>query len=99
MAIWVFRGKRKTSLTVNPSKFTEKEEISEKRPKLNHTAWECTDHFVWIPNYLWKKLNGKLRQHIGALINGLAMQKGSMVVEGHLMVDHVHILVSIPPKY
>ena len=66
---------------------------------LSHTAWECKYHVVWIPKYRKKKLYGKLRQHLGALIKDLAKQKESMVLEGHLMADHVHMLISIPPKY
>jgi putative transposase len=66
---------------------------------LSHTAWECKYHIVWIPKYRKKKLYGKLRQHLGALIKDLAKQKESMVLEVHLMSDHVHMLISIPPKY
>jgi putative transposase len=66
---------------------------------LSHTAWECKYHVVWIPKYRKKKLYGKLRQHLGALIKDLAKQKESMVLEVHLMSDHVHMLISIPPKY
>jgi putative transposase len=66
---------------------------------LSHTAWECKYHVVWIPKYRKKKLYWKLRQHLGALIKDLAKQKESMVLEGHLMSDHVHMLISIPPKY
>jgi len=54
---------------------------------------------VWIPKYRKKKLYGKLRVHLGALLKDLARQKESTVVEGHLMGDHVHMLLSIPPKY
>ena len=66
---------------------------------LSHTAWECKYHVVWIPKYRKKKLYGKLRAHLGALLKDLARQKESTVVEGHLMGDHVHMLLSIPPKY
>ena len=66
---------------------------------LSHTAWECKYHVVWIPKYRKKKLYGKLRAHLGALLKDLARQKESTVVEGHQMGDHVHMLLSIPPKY
>ena len=66
---------------------------------LSHTAWECKYHVVWIPKYRKKKLYGKLREHLGALLKDLERQKESTVVEGHLMGDHVHMLISIPPKY
>jgi len=66
---------------------------------LSHTAWECKYHVVWIPKYRKKKLYGKIRAHLGALLKDLARQKECTVVEGHLMGDHVHMLISIPPKY
>ena len=48
----------------------------------------------------WKKLIfGKLRKHIGAVLHDLANQKESVIVEGHLMLDHIHMCISIPPKY
>jgi putative transposase len=54
---------------------------------------------VWIPKYRKKVLYGQIRKHLGDVFRGLARQKESKVVEGHLMLDHVHMLVSIPPKY
>ena len=66
---------------------------------LSHTAWECKYHVVCIPKYRKKKLYGKIRAHLGALLKDLARQKECTVVEGHLMGDHVHMLISIPPKY
>jgi putative transposase len=66
---------------------------------LRNTAWESKYHVVWIPKYRKKKQYGKLRVHLGTLIKDLARQKESTVVEGHLMGDHVHMLLSIPPKY
>ena len=66
---------------------------------LRHTAWECKYHIVWIPKYRRKVLYGQIRRQLGELFRQLAMQKESTVLEGHLMADHVHVLVSIPPKY
>jgi putative transposase len=66
---------------------------------LAHTAWECKYHVVFIPKYRRKALYGQLRQELGGVFRGLAGQKESRVEEGHLMVDHVHMLLSIPPKY
>lgn len=66
---------------------------------LNHTAWECKYHVVWIPKYRRKVLYDKLRQHLGGVLRELAAQKQSRILEGHLQVDHVHMLISIPPKY
>jgi putative transposase len=66
---------------------------------LNHTVWECKYHIVWIPKYRKKVLYGQIRKQLGEVFRRLARQKESEVVEGHLMLDHVHILMSIPPKY
>jgi putative transposase len=66
---------------------------------LNHTVWECKYHIVWIPKYRKKVLYGQLRKQLGEVFRGLARQKESEVVEGHLMLDHVHMLISVPPKY
>ena len=66
---------------------------------LNHTKWECKYHVVFIPKYRWKALFGKLRPHLGKVLRELARQKESEIEEGHLMADHVHMLVRIPPKY
>ena len=66
---------------------------------LNHTKWDCKYHVVWIPKYRKKKLYGQLRRQLGPTLKELAMQKESEVVEGYLKSDHVHMLISIPPKY
>jgi len=66
---------------------------------LSHTKWECKYHIVFIPKYRKKALYGALRQQLGDLLRQLAMQRESRIEEGHLMGDHVHMLVSIPPKY
>jgi putative transposase len=56
-------------------------------------------HVVFIPKYRRKVLYGELRQHLGDVFRKLALQKESQIEEGHLMADHVHMMVSIPPKY
>ena len=66
---------------------------------LSHTAWDCKYHLIWIPKYRKKVLFGDLRKYLGNVFRKLALQKESKVLEGHLMGDHVHMLVSIPPKY
>jgi len=66
---------------------------------LSHTRWECNYHIVWIPKYRKKKLFKELRVHLGEVIRELARQRESEIVEGTLCPDHVHILISIPPKY
>jgi putative transposase len=66
---------------------------------LSHTRWECKYHLVWIPKCRRKELYGQLRKHLGEVLHGLAFRKESKILEGHLQADHVHMLVSIPPKY
>jgi len=66
---------------------------------LSHTTWDCKYHLVWIPKYRKKIIYGGLRKYLGDVLRQLALQKESKVIEGHLMGDHVHMLVSIPPKY
>ncbi len=66
---------------------------------LKHTTWECKYHIVFIPKYRKKVLYGHIRKELGPVLRELVQQKEGQVVEGHLMGDHVHMLVSIPPKY
>ena len=66
---------------------------------LSHTKWECKYHVVWIPKCRRKLLYGQLRKYMGEMFHELARQKESRVLEGHLQPDHVHMLISIPPKY
>ncbi len=66
---------------------------------LAHTKWECKYHVVWIPKYRRKKLFSELRKELGPVLRELAKQKGSEIIEGKLLIDHVHILIAIPPKY
>lgn len=66
---------------------------------LKHSVWECKYHVVFIPKYRRKALYGKLREYLGEVFRDLAKQRESKIVEGHMMGDHVHMLISIPPKY
>ena len=66
---------------------------------LAHTKWNCKYHVVFIPTRRKKLIFGKLRTHIGEVLHDLANQKESVIVEGHLMLDHIHMCISIPPKY
>ena len=66
---------------------------------LSHSKWECKYHVVWIPKCRKKTLYGQLRKHLGEMFHELARQKESKVLEGHLQPDHIHMLISIPPKY
>ena len=66
---------------------------------LSHTKWECKYHVVFIPKYRKKLIYGGIRRHLGEILRRLAEQRESRVEEGHLMPDHVHMMISIPPKY
>ena len=67
--------------------------------KTRHTKWECKYHIVWIPKYRKKRIYKELRKYLGEIFRDLASQKECKIEEGHLMSDHVHMLISIPPKY
>ncbi|MFT3789615.1 MAG: IS200/IS605 family transposase [Rudaea sp.] len=66
---------------------------------LSHTKWECKYHVVFIPKCRRKSLYAELRKHLGEVFRQLARQRESRIEEGHLMSDHVHMLLAIPPKY
>jgi len=66
---------------------------------LAHTRWDCKYHVVFMPKRRKKAIFGSLRRHLGEIFRELAKHKGSEVVEGHLMPDHVHMCLSVPPKY
>ena len=66
---------------------------------LAHTRWDCKYHVVYIPKKRKKKIFGVLRRQLGEMLHELASHKESKIVEGHLMPDHIHMCISIPPKY
>jgi putative transposase len=66
---------------------------------LSHTKWECKYHVVFIPKYRRRVLYEELRRHLGEVFKQLARQKESKIEEGHLLPDHVHMMISVPPKY
>jgi putative transposase len=66
---------------------------------LNHSVWDCKYHVVFIPKCRRRTLYGELRRHLGEVFRQLALQKESRIEEGHLLSDHVHMLIAIPPKY
>ena len=65
---------------------------------LSHTKWQCKYHIIFIPKCRRKALFGVVRRELGEVFRRLAEQKGCRIEEGHIMADHVHMLVSIPPK-
>ena len=66
---------------------------------LAHTKWVCKYHLVWIPKYRKQKLYADLRRELGTVLRELARQRESEIIEGHLRIDHAHIMIAIPPKY
>ena len=66
---------------------------------LSHSVWECKYHVVWIPKCRKKQLYGGVAKYLGSIFHELARERESKILEGHLCVDHVHMLIEIPPKY
>ncbi len=66
---------------------------------LAHTKWECKYHVVWIPKYRRKKLFAEIRRELGPMLRELAQHKESEILEGSILIDHIHRLIAIPPKY
>ena len=65
---------------------------------LAHSRWDCKYHVVFVPKYRRKVLFGEIRKNLGQIFHELARQKECRIVEGHLMIDHVHMCIEIPPK-
>jgi putative transposase len=66
---------------------------------LAHTKWDCKYHVVIVPKYRHKVLYGKVRTKVGAILRELCTYKGIEIVEAHAMPDHIHMCISVPPKY
>ena len=66
---------------------------------LAHVRWECKYHVVIIPKFRRKILYGQLRKQVGRILRALCDQRGVELLEGKAMADHVHLCLSIPPKY
>ena len=66
--------------------------------KLSHTIWHCQYHVVWTPKYRYRVLDGRVKQEVGNCIRAFSEQKKCEVVELNVQIDHVHLIVSIPPK-
>ena len=65
---------------------------------LSHTRWQCKYHVIFIPKYRRRALFGAIRRELGGVFRRLAEQKECRIEEGHIMADHVHMLISVPPK-
>jgi putative transposase len=73
--------------------------MSEVYQSASHSKWDCKYHVVFVPKYRRKAMFGGIRKNLGAIFHELARQKECQIVEGHLMSDHVHMCISIPPKH
>lgn len=66
---------------------------------LSDSRWDCKYHIVFVPKNRKRVLYGKVRKYLGSVFHELAGQRGSKIIEGHMVQDHVHMLIKIPPKY
>ena len=73
--------------------------MEDRYQSLSHTKWQCKYHVIFIPKCRRKKLFGVVRKELGDVFHRLASQKECEILEGHIMPDHVHMLISIPPKH
>ena len=73
--------------------------MSDLYQSLSHTKWDCKYHVVFVPKRRRKVLFGNIRKGLGPIFHALAKQKECEITEGHVMPDHVHMLISIPPKF
>ena len=72
--------------------------MANKAHSLAHTKWTCKYHIVFTPKYRRKVIYNQYKESIREIIKQLCAYKGVEIIEGHLMSDHIHMLVSIPPK-
>ena len=72
--------------------------MANKNYSLAHTKWMCKYHVIFIPKYRRKAIYGQYRDDLREIIKTLCKYKGVEIIEGHLMVDHVHLLLAIPPR-
>src|SRR5438034_8565390 len=73
--------------------------MSETYQRLAHSSWDCKYHVVFVPKRRRKVLFGQARRKLGEVFHALARQKECQIIEGHLLPDHVHMCIAIPPKY
>lgn len=66
--------------------------------KLSHTIWHCQYHIVWVPKYRFRILTGQVGREVANCIRAFSEQKGCQIVELNVQIDHVHLLVNVPPK-
>src|ERR1700674_3259812 len=73
--------------------------MSELYQSLSHSKWDCKYHVVFVPKRRRKAIFGQARKQLGPIFHALARQKERQLIDGHLMPDHVHISIAIPPKH
>jgi len=73
--------------------------MSELYQSLSHSKWDCKYHVIFVPKYRRKTMFLELRQYLGPVFHELARQKECQIIEGHLLRDHVHMCIAIPPKH
>jgi putative transposase len=73
--------------------------MSELYQSLSHSKWDCKYHVVFVPKCRRKSMFLEIRQFLGPIFHELARQKECRIVEGHLLADHVHMCIEIPPKH
>ena len=73
--------------------------MSDLAQSLSHSKWDCKYHVVFVPKRRRRVLFVRIRRQLGPIFHALAQQKECKIVEGHLMPDHVHMCIAIPPKY
>ena len=73
--------------------------MNEAYQSLSHSRWDCKDHVVFVPKRRRKALFGTIRRKLGGVFHELARQKECRIVQGHLLPDHVHMCIEIPPKH
>ena len=66
---------------------------------LCHSRWDCKYHLVFVPKYRKQRLYGKIRKFLGPVFHELARQRECEILAGHMVQDHVHMLIKIPPKH
>ena len=97
---WLYQknSKRATIKVFKPNVKRKEQTMAQKVHSLSHTKWMCKYHIVFTPKYRRKVIYNQYRSSLGEIFRRLCSYKGVEIIEGHLMADHVHMLVSIPPR-
>ena len=91
-------SERDTIKVFKPIVKRKEKNMAQKAHSLSHTKWHCKYHIVFTPKYRRKVIYNQYRSSLGEIFHRLCSYKGVEIIEGHLMPDHVHMLVSIPPR-